>query len=123
MASEFRIYQYGKPKPKPITVKWSMVNNMQNPPACIHSFHFYFNNGKTINIQGGGGICYGSTRNGTISGITSASDFPLTITSYEYQYSTNPNTSGMNYSVNISSYTYSDYQQGKTLEITVNSYI
>lgn len=52
-----------------------------------------------------------------------ASDFPLTITSYDYQYSINPNTSGMNYSVNISSYTYSDYQQGKTLEITINSYI
>lgn len=67
MASEFRIYQYGKPKP--ITVKWSMVNNMQNPPACIQSFHFYFNNGKTINIQGGGGICYGSTRNGTIGNL------------------------------------------------------
>lgn len=121
MASEFRIYQYDKPKS--ITVKWSMVNNMQNPPACIQSFRFCFNNGKTINIQGGGGICYGSTRNGTISGITSASDFPLTITSYEYQYSSNPNTSGMNYSVNISSYTYSDCQQGKTLEITINSYI
>nr|UWI34470.1 MAG: hypothetical protein [Bacteriophage sp.] len=117
MASEFRIYQYGKPKP--ITVKWSMINNMQNPPACIQSFHFYFNNGKTINIQGGGGICYGNTRNGTISGIASASDFPLTITSYD----SNLNTSGMNYSVNISPYTYSDYQQGKTLEITINSYI
>lgn len=121
MASEFRIYQYGKPKP--IIVKWSMINNMQNPPACIQSFHFYFNNGKTINIQSGGGICYGSTRNGIISGIASASDFPLTITSYDYQYSIKPNTSGMNYSVNISSYTYSDYQQGKRLEITINSYI
>lgn len=121
MASEFRIYQYGKPKP--ISPKWTIKNNMQNPPACIQSFHFYFNNGKTINLQGGGGICYGSTRNGTINGIASASDFPLTITSYEYQYSSNPNTSGMNYSVNISSYTYSDYQQGKTLEITINSYI
>ena len=119
MASTFKIYQYGKPKS--ITVKWSMINNMQNPPACIQSFHFYFNNGKTINIQGGGGMCYGSTRNGTISGIASASDFPLTITSYDYQYPTN--TSGMNYSVNIPSYTYSDYQQGKTLEITINSYI
>ena len=119
MASEFRIYQYGKP----IRVKWSMINNMQNPPSCIYSFHFYFNNEKTINIQGGGGVCYGYTRNGTISGIASASDFPLTITSYDYQYASNPNTSGMNYSVNISSYTYSDYQQGRTLEITINSYI
>nr|UWG15420.1 MAG: hypothetical protein [Bacteriophage sp.] len=118
MASEFRIYQYGKPKT--ITVKWSIINNMQNPPICIQFFHFYFNNGKTINIQGGGGLCYGSTRNGTINGITSASDFPLTITSYKYQDS---NTSGMNYSVNISPYTYSDYRQGKTLEITINSYI
>lgn len=96
---------------------------MQNPPACIQSFHFYFNNGKTINLQSGGGICYGGIRNGTINGIASASDFPLTITSYEYHYSINSNTSGMNYSVNISSYTYSDYQQGKTLEITINSYI
>lgn len=122
MASTFRIYQYGKPKP--IEVKWIVKNNMQNPPASIQSFHFYFNNGKTINIGGGGGLSYGSTRNGIISQVTSASDFPLTITSYEYQYSTsNPNTSGMNYSVNISSYTYSDYQQGKTLEITINSYI
>lgn len=120
MASEFRIYQYGKPKPQPISPKWTLKNNMQNPPACIESFHFYFNNGKTIILQGGGGICYGSTRNGTINGIASASDFPLTITSYEYQDSI---TSGMNYSVNISSYTYSDYQQGKTLEITINSYI
>lgn len=56
MASEFRIYQYGKPKP--ISPKWTIKNNMQNPPACIQSFHFYFNNGKTINLQGGGGICY-----------------------------------------------------------------
>ena len=55
MASEFRIYQYGKPKP--ISPKWTIKNNMQNPPACIQSFHFYFNNGKTINLQGGGGIC------------------------------------------------------------------
>ena len=117
MASEFRIYQYGKPKP--INPKWIIKNNMQNPPACIQSFRFYFNNGKTIKIQGGGGICYGNTRNGTISGIASASDFPLTITSYECQH----NTYGMNYSVNISPYTYSDYQQGKTLEITINSYI
>ena len=121
MASIFTILQKGYVPSKP-SLKWTIKNNMQNPPACIQSFRFYFNNGKTINIQGGGGICYGSTRNGTINGIT-ASDFPLTITSYEYQYSTNPNTSGMNYSVNISSYTYSDYQQGKTLEITINSYI
>ena len=121
MASEFIIYQYGKPKP--IIVKWSMINNMQNPPDCIQSFQFYFNNGKTINIQGGGGVCYGGTRNGTISGIASVNDFPLTITSYGYQYSIKPNTSGMNYSVNISPYTYSDYRQGKTLEITINSYI
>lgn len=119
MASEFRIYQYGKPKP--ISPKWTLKNNMQNPPLCIQSFHFYFNNGKTIVLHGGGGICYGGTRNGTISGITSASDFPLTITSYDYQDSSN--TSGMNYSVNISPYTYSDYQQGKILEITINSYI
>lgn len=117
MASEFRIYQYGKPKP--ISPKWAIKNNMQNPPFCIQSFYFYFNNGKTINLQGGGGLCYGSIRKGTISGIASESDFPLTITSYEYQ---NSITSGMDYSVNISSYTYSDYQQGKTLEITINSY-
>lgn len=117
MASEFRIYQYGKPKP--ISVEWTLKNNMQNPPDCIQSFHFYFNNGKTINLQGGGGVCYGGTRNGTISGIASASDFPLTITSYDI----NLNTSGMNYSVNISPYTYNDYRQGKTLEITINSYI
>lgn len=118
MASKFRIYQYGKPKS--ISPKWTIKNNMQNPPACIQALHFYFNNGKTINLQAGGGICYGSTRNGIINGIVSASDFPLTITSYKYQ---NSNTSGMNYSVNISSYTYSDYQQGKILEITINSYI
>lgn len=118
MASKFRIYQYGKPKP--IRPKWTIKNNMQNPPSCIQSFHFYFNNGKTINLQGGGGLCYGNTRNGTISGIVSASDFPLTITSYNYQ---SHSTSGMDYSVNISPYTYSDYQQGKTLEITINSYI
>lgn len=118
MASEFRIYQYGKPKP--ISPKWTIKNNMQNPPACIQSLRFYFNNGKTINLQTGGGICYGSIRNGTIYGITSASDFPLTITSYVYQDS---HTYGMDYSVNISSYTYGDYQQGKTLEITINSYI
>lgn len=121
MASEFRIYQYGRPKT--IAVKWNMVNNMQNPPACIQSFNFYFNNGKTMFIQGGGGVCYGSIRNGTINGVASASDFPLTITSYDYQYSSNPNTHGMDYSVNISPYTYGDYQQGKTLEITINSYI
>lgn len=118
MASEFRIYQYGKPKPT--SPKWTIKNNMQNPPYCIQSFHFYFNNGKTIKLQGGGGLCYGSIRNGIISGIASASDFPLTITSYDYQHN---NTSGMNYSVNISPYTYTDYQQGRTLEITINSYI
>lgn len=121
MASEFRIYQYGKPKP--ISPKWTIKNNMQHPPACIQSFHFYFNNGKTINLQGGGGICYGSIRYGTISGIASASDFPLTITSYEYSATKYSSTYGMDYSVNTSSYTYRDYQQGKTLEITINSYI
>lgn len=121
MASEFRIYQYGKPKP--IDPKWMIKNNMQNPPACIQSFHFYFNNGKTINIQGGGGLCYGSTRYGTISRVASASDFPLTITSYEYSSTKPNNTYGMDYSVNISPYTYSDCQQGKILEITINSYI
>lgn len=115
MASEFRIYQYSKS----ISPKWTLKNNMQNPPYCIQLFHFYFNNGKTITLHGGGGICYGSIRDGTINGIASASDFPLTITSYVY----NNNTSGMNYSVNISPYTYSDYQQGKILEITINSYI
>lgn len=119
MASEFRIYQ----KPKAIYPEWTLKHNMQNPPACIQTFHFYFNNGKTINLQGGGGLCYGSTRNGTISGIVSASDFPLTITSYSYQYSSNPNTTDMNYSVNLSPYTYSNYQQGKTLDITINSYV
>lgn len=118
MASTFTIYQYGKPKP--IEPKWTLVNNMSNPPYCLQSFRFFFNNTKTILIQGGGGLCYGSERNGYINGIASASDFPLTITSYDYQ---SDKTSGMNYSVNISPYTYTDYQQGRTLEITINSYV
>nr|DAD66730.1 MAG TPA: hypothetical protein [Myoviridae sp. ctPuP5] len=118
MASTFTIYQYGKPKP--IEPKWTLVNNMSNPPYCLQSFRFFFNNTKTILIQGGGGLCYGSERNGYINGIASASDFPLTITSYDYQLD---KTSGMNYSVNISPYTYTDYQQGRTLEITINSYV
>lgn len=118
MASTFKIYQYGKPQP--IEPKWTLVNNMSNPPYCLQSFRFFFNNTKTILIQGGGGLCYGSERNGYISGIASTSDFPLTITSYDYQ---SDKTSGMNYSVNISPYTYTDYQQGRTLEITINSYV
>lgn len=121
MASTFKIYQFGKPKP--IEAKWIVKNNMQNPPAYIQSFYFYFNNGKTINLNGGGGLFPGSTRNGFINGIASTSDFPLTITSYSYQYGSEPITYGMDYSVNISPYTYSDYQQGKTLEITINSYV
>lgn len=118
MASEFRIYQYGKPKP--IEPKWIIKNNMQNPPYCIQQLEFYFNNSQNIYLSTGGGLCYNSTRNGIISGIKNSSDFPLTITSYKYQ---SDKTYGMNYSVNISSYTYSDYQQGKTLEITINSYV
>lgn len=118
MASTFKIYQYGKPQP--IEPKWTLVNNMSNPPYCLQSFRFFFNNTKTILIQGGGGLCYGSERNGYINEIASTSDFPLTITSYEYQ---SDKTSGMNYSVNISPYTYTDYQQGRTLEITINSYV
>lgn len=118
MASTFKIYQYGKPQP--IEPKWTLVNNMSNPPYCLQSFRFFFNNTKTILIQGGGGLCYGSERNGYINGIASTSDFPLTITSYDYQ---SDKTSGMNYSVNISPYTYTDYQQGRTLEITINSYV
>lgn len=118
MASTFKIYQYGKPQP--IEPMWTLVNNMSNPPYCLQSFRFFFNNTKTILIQGGGGLCYGSERNGYINGIASTSDFPLIITSYDYQ---GDKTSGMNYSVNISPYTYTDYQQGRTLEITINSYV
>ena len=118
MASTFKIYQYGKPQP--IEPKWTLVNNMSNPPYCLQSFRFFFNNTKTILIQGGGGLCYGSERNGYMNGIASTSDFPLTITSYDYQ---GDKTTGMNYSVNISPYTYTDYQQGRTLEITINSYV
>lgn len=118
MASTFKIYQYGKPQP--IEPMWTLVNNMSNPPYCLQSFRFFFNNTKTILIQGGGGLCYGGERNGYINGIASTSDFPLIITSYDYQ---GDKTSGMNYSVNISPYTYTDYQQGRTLEITVNSYV
>lgn len=118
MASTFKIYQYGKPQP--IEPKWTLVNNMSNPPYCLDSFSFYFNNTKTILIQGGGGLCYGYERNGYMNGIASTSDFPLTITSYVYE---GDKTTGMNYSVNISPYTYTDYRQGRTLEITVNSYV
>lgn len=118
MASTFKIYQYGKPRP--IEPKWTVVNNMSNPPYCLQSFRFFFNNTKTILIRGGGGLCYGNERNGNINNIASPSDFPLTITSYDYQ---SDKTSGMNYSVNISPYTYTDYQQGRTLEITINSYV
>lgn len=118
MASTFKIYQYGKPQP--IEPMWTLVNNMSNPPYCLQSFRFFFNNTKTILIQGGGGLCYGNERNGYINSIASTSDFPLIITSYDYQ---GYKTSGMNYSVNISPYTYTDYQQGRTLEITINSYV
>ena len=118
MASTFKIYQSGKPQP--IEPKWTLVNNMSNAPYCLQLFRFFFNNTKTIQIHGGGGVCYGGERNGNISDIATSSDFPLTITSYEYQ---SNKTSGMNYSVNISPYTYTDYQQGRTLEITINSYV
>lgn len=118
MASTFKIFQEGKPIE--ILPKCKVIHNMPNPPYYLQSFFFYFNNGTTIYASGGGGLSYGSYRDTTITGIKSSSDFPLRITSYEYQAD---KKSGMTYTTNINSYTYSDYQQGKVLEITINSYV
>lgn len=116
MASKFVIVQSGAIRPK---VK--VINNMPNPSwNTINSFFFYFNNDTKIYTTGGGGFGYGGFRDAEILGIKSSSDFPLTITSYEYNVNY---TSGMEYTVNIPSYTYLDYQAGNVLEITVNSFI
>lgn len=118
MASKFVIVQSGKPIE--IRPKVKVANNMPNPSwNAINNFIFYFNYSENIRAGGGGGFGYGVYRDSAVTGIKSASDFPLTITSYDI----NGKTNGANYTVNIPSYTYTDYQQGKVLEITINSYI
>lgn len=119
MASKFVIVQSGKPIE--IRPKVKVTNNMPNPSwNAIQTFRFYFNNDTNIYAGGGGGFGYGGSRDTEILGIKSASDFPLTITSYDYNHN---KTSGMDYTINIPSYTYSDYQHGRVIEIIINSYI
>lgn len=117
MASTFTIKQEGKQDS--IEVKWLVKNNAPTSSSYLQAFNFYFNYDKKIKIQGGGGLCpNGCTRNGSIYFLTK-DDFPLTITSYEYN---DGKITGMNYSVNLRPYNFIDYVQGRRLEITINSY-
>ena len=85
----------------------------------LQVFKFYFNYDNRIKIQGGGGLCpNGCSRSGSIY-FLKKEDFPLIITSYEYD---DGKIDGMNYSVNISPYNFTDYVKGRRLEIIIYSY-
>lgn len=111
MASTFNILQNGKSE----DVTWKVINNMSNFPMRIQSFNFYFNNSTTSYITGGGGLGYNDSRTGTTSAYPEMS---LVITSANV----NGKSTGISYSVNYSPYKYTDYQQGRILEIKINSY-
>lgn len=111
MTSTFTVKQSGKTERFP----WKVINNASNAPMVMHSFVFYINNGTDYMVGGGGGISYGSYREG-LESIYPGASFVITSANI------NGNTTGITYTVNISPYTYEHYKQGRVLEITVNSY-